>query len=119
MKLAFLFLLAMPTCSGPDISLPKCPPLSSPWKGFEKASGFDVETCAMDNTFAKHGAYVAYFKGTKQKAMEGGYKEDVRIGRWDSWKRTGAYDVMVCYDDKGAEVWRDTDEARGKARSCP
>ena len=114
MRLAFFLIAALPTCSAPE-----CPPLSSPWKGFEKASGFDVETCAMDNTFAKHGNYVAYFHGTKHKAMAGTYKEDVRVGRWDSWKKNGTYDIMVCYDDKGVELWRDPDPVRGKTRTCP
>jgi len=98
---------------------PECPPLAKPWKGFEKSSGFDVDTCAKDNTFAKHGHYTARFHKTKQKAMEGLYNEDVRVGLWHAWKRSGSYDLAVCYDDKGVELWRESDEAKAKARACP
>lgn len=96
-----------------------CPPLSAPWKGFEKASGFDIECCAMNNTFSKHGNYTAFYHKTHQKAMEGQYKDDVRVGLWHSWKKSGSYDVGVCYDAQGAQVWRDSDEANARERSCP
>ncbi len=96
-----------------------CPPLSAPWKGFEKASGFNVECCARDNTFAKHGPYTAYYPKSRHVAMAGDYKEDVRVGLWHAWKKSGVYDVGVCYDQAGVEVWRESDEAKAKARSCP
>ena len=96
-----------------------CPPLSDPWKGFEKSSGFDIECCARANTFAKHGHYVAYFHKTRKKALEGEYLDDVRTGLWHAWKKSGAYDGAVCYDGKGAQVWRESDEEKALARSCP
>lgn len=111
-----LIALALPKCGE---VVPECPPLAKPWKGYEKATGFDVETCAKDNTFAKHGHYVARFRNTQQKAMEGEYNEDVRFGLWHAWKRSGRYDTAICYDKDGKELWRESDEAKATARSCP
>ncbi len=111
--------LALLTAVLTGCKAPECPPLSGPWKGFEKSSGFDVECCARDNTFAKHGHYTAYFHKTRHKAMEGVYEDEVRTGLWHAWKRSGTYDLGVCYDGKGAEMWRESDEAKAKARACP
>ena len=96
-----------------------CPPLSDPWKGFEKATGFDIECCAQANTFAKNGHYVAYFHKTRKKALEGDYSNDIRTGLWHAWKKSGASDAATCYDGKGAQLWRETDDAKALARSCP
>ncbi len=109
-----LFAMVVTGCKTPE-----CPPLSGPWKGYEKASGLDVECCARDNTFAKHGHYTGYYRGTRHKAMEGVYADEVRVGLWHAWKKSGTYDVGICYDDKGTQVWRESDEAKAKARSCP
>jgi hypothetical protein len=96
-----------------------CAPLSEPWKGFEKGTGYDIECCARANTFAKHGHYIAYFHKTRKKALEGEYNDDVRVGLWHAWKKSGAYDSGVCYDKNGTQLWREDDDEKALERSCP